>query len=219
MTIVSGPEGLIAVATPLQPSISSSARPSGTAGLEAVLAAIESGKTIALANKEVLVMAGGIGDRGRAADAASRSCRSTASTTRFTSACTAATAREIRRLILTASGGPFREFSAEALDAASMPQTALQHPTWRMGREDHDRFGDADEQGPRGDRGALAVRRVRADQIDVVIHPQSIVHSMVELIDGSVIAQLGITDMRLPIQYACSYSGALGSARCFRRSI
>ena len=72
------------------------------------------------------------------------------------------------------------------------------------GAEDHDRFGDADEQGTRGHRGALAVWR-RSGTIEVVIHPQSVVHSMVELVDGSIIAQLGVTDMRLPIQYAFSY--------------
>ena len=73
------------------------------------------------------------------------------------------------------------------------------------GAEDHHRLGDADEQGPRGDRGALAVRRRRRSGFDVVVHPQSIVHSMVEFVDGSIIAQLGVTDMRLPIQYAFSY--------------
>jgi 1-deoxy-D-xylulose-5-phosphate reductoisomerase len=110
---------------------------------------------------------------------------------------------EIRRLILTASGGPFREFQADRLLHVT-PEDALRHPTWRMGPkitidsatlmnkgleviEAHWLFGV----GPR--------------QIDVVVHPQSIVHSMVELVDGSIIAQLGVTDMRLPIQYAFSY--------------
>ena len=134
----------------------------------------------------------------------------TASTTRFTNACTAATAREIRRLILTASGGPFREFSAEALDQVDAA-AALQHPTWRMGRK------ITIDSATLMNKGLEVIEAhwlfgVSADQIDVVIHPQSIVHSMVELIDGSVIAQLGITDMRLPIQYACSYPGTLGGA-------
>src|SRR5262249_31242165 len=120
---------------------------------------------------------------------------------------------EARRLILTASGGPFRTLDAAALERVT-PADALRHPTWQMGRkitidsatlmnkgleviEAHWLFGDA------------------ARRIDVVIHPQSVVHSMVELADGSVIAQLGVTDMRLPIQYAFSYperwEGALPS--------
>ena len=110
---------------------------------------------------------------------------------------------EVRRLILTASGGPFRALDRAALERVT-PEDALRHPDLADGPEDHDRLGHAHEQGPRGDRGPLAVRHVGAE-IDVVIHPQSIVHSMVELRDGSVIAQLGVTDMRLPIQYAFSY--------------
>ena len=168
-TIVSGPEGLVAVATHPMVDIVICAS-AGTAGLEAVLAAIESGKTVALANKEVLVMAGQL-----VTEAARR--RGVAilpvdSEHNAIHQCLHGRDRtEIRRLILTASGGPFREFSAEALDQVDAA-AALQHPTWRMGRK---------------------------------ITIDSIVHSMVELIDGSVIAQMGITDMRLPIQYACSY--------------
>ena len=103
-------------------------------------------------------------DREPRARAASRCCRSTASTTRSTSACTAAGPTRSRRLILTASGGPFRTWPAAKLDDVT-PEDALRHPTWQMGREDHDRLGHADEQGPRGDRGALAVRRAgRSDR-------------------------------------------------------
>ena len=95
-----------------------------------------------------------------AARTASRFCRSTASTTRFTSACTAATRAEVRRLILTASGGPFRGRSAAELAGVSAAE-ALQASDLADGPQDHDRLGDADEQGARGDRGALAVRRPR----------------------------------------------------------
>ena len=102
-----GSDGLIAVATHPDVDLVLCAS-SGTAALEAVLAAIDAGKTIALANKEVLVMAGGLVMDAARARAASRSCRSTASTTPFISACTAARRGEVRRLILTASGGPFR---------------------------------------------------------------------------------------------------------------
>jgi 1-deoxy-D-xylulose-5-phosphate reductoisomerase len=174
----------------------------GTAGLEAVLAAIDAGKTVALANKEVLVMAGAM-----VTEAASR--RGVAilpvdSEHNAIHQCLhGRDRREIRRLILTASGGPFREFSPDALehvDAAA----ALQHPTWRMGRK------ITIDSATLMNKGLEVIEAhwlfgASADQIDVVIHPQSIVHSMVELTDGSVIAQLGITDMRLPIQYACSY--------------
>ena len=112
--------------------------------------------------------------------------------------------RDIRRLILTASGGPFRELAADALAQRDRRRRAAA-PDVADGAEDHDRLGDADEQGARSDRGALAVRRRRRSHRRRWSIPQSIVHSMVELVDGSVIAQLGVTDMRLPIQYAFSY--------------
>jgi 1-deoxy-D-xylulose-5-phosphate reductoisomerase len=199
--IVSGPEGLVAVAThpPVDIVICAS---SGTAGLEAVLAAIEHGKTVALANKEVLVMAGEL-----VTEAARRhgvSILPVDSEHNAIHQCLhGRDRREIKRLILTASGGPFRELSAEALDTVDAA-AALRHPTWRMGRK------ITIDSATLMNKGLEVIEAhwlfgVTADQIDVVIHPQSIVHSLVELIDGSIIAQLGITDMRLPIQYACSY--------------
>ena len=110
---------------------------------------------------------------------------------------------EIRRLILTASGGPFRNLSAAEL-ARVTPDEALRHPTWQMGRKITVDSATLMNKG-------LEVIEARwlfgmtAREIDVVIHPQSVVHSMVELRDGSVIAQLSVTDMRLPIQYAFAY--------------
>jgi len=200
-TIVSGPEGLVAVAThPIVDIVICAS--AGTAGLEAVLAAIESGKTVALANKEVLVMAGQL-----VTEAARRggvAILPVDSEHNAIHQCLHGRDRsEIRRLILTASGGPFREFSTEALDQVDAA-AALQHPTWRMGRK------ITIDSATLMNKGLEVIEAhwlfgVSPDQIDVVIHPQSIVHSMVELIDGSVIAQMGITDMRLPIQYACSY--------------
>jgi 1-deoxy-D-xylulose-5-phosphate reductoisomerase len=175
---------------------------SGTAGLEAVLAAIEAGKTIALANKEVLVMAGSL-----VMEAARRNgvaILPVDSEHNAVHQCLHGRAHEeIRRIVLTASGGPFRDFSAAALDAVR-PDAALQHPTWQMGRK------ITIDSATLMNKGLEVIEArwlfdVGPDQIDVVIHPQSIVHSMVELRDGSVIAQLGVTDMRLPIQYACSY--------------
>ena len=199
--MASGPGGLIAIATHPAADIVLCAS-SGTAGLEAVLAAIEAGKTIALANKEVLVMAGEL------VTAAARR-RGVAilpvdSEHNAIHQCLhGRAASEIRRLILTASGGPFRELPAEALEHVT-PAAALQHPTWQMGRK------ITIDSATLMNKGLEVIEArwlfgVGADQIDVVIHPQSIVHSLVELIDGSVIAQLGVTDMRLPIQYACSY--------------
>ena len=199
--VACGPEGLIAVATHPSVDIVLCAS-SGTAGLEAVLAAIEAGKTIALANKEVLVMAGEL-----VMSAARRrgiAILPVDSEHNAIHQCLHGRARgEIRRLILTASGGPFREMPAEALEHVT-PAAALQHPTWRMGRK------ITIDSATLMNKGLEVIEArwlfdVGPANIDVLIHPQSIVHSMVELTDGSVIAQLGVTDMRLPIQYACSY--------------
>ncbi len=175
---------------------------SGTEALEAVLAAIEAGKTIALANKEVLVMAGAI-----VTEAAAR--RGVAilpvdSEHNAIHQCLDGRPRaQMRRLVLTASGGPFRGRSPQDLADVSAEE-ALRHPTWRMGRK------ITIDSATLMNKGLEVIEAhwlfgARADQIDVVIHPQSVVHSMVELTDGSMIAQLGITDMRLPIQYAFSY--------------
>ena len=110
---------------------------------------------------------------------------------------------ELKRLVLTASGGPFRGRTASELSGVSTAD-ALRHPTWRMGRK------ITIDSATLMNKGLEVIEAhwlfgVRADQIDVVIHPQSIVHSMVEFVDGSILAQLGVTDMRLPIQYAFSY--------------
>ncbi len=201
VTIVSGTDGLVAVAThaPVDIVICAS---SGTAGLEAVLAAIDEGKTIALANKEILVMAGEL-----VTEAARRRgvpILPVDSEHNAIHQCLhGRDRREVRRLILTASGGPFRDLMPDALEKVDAA-AALQHPTWRMGRK------ITIDSATLMNKGLEVIEAhwlfgVSADQIDIVIHPQSIVHSMVELTDGSVLAQLGVTDMRLPIQYACSY--------------
>ena len=201
VTLVGGAEGLMAAATCPEADIVICAS-AGTAALEAVLAAIDAGKTIAIANKEILVMAGAL-----VTDAARRkgvSILPIDSEHNAVHQCLHGRARsEIRRLILTASGGPFRCFSPEELERVS-PSQALKHPTWKMGRK------ITIDSATLMNKGLEVIEAhwlfdVSADQIDVVIHPQSIVHSLVELGDGSVIAQLGVTDMRLPIQYACSY--------------
>ncbi len=200
-TLASGAEGLIAVATCPDADIVICAS-AGTAALEAVLAAIDAGKTIAIANKEILVMAGAL-----VTEAARRqgvAILPIDSEHNAVHQCLHGRQRsEVRRLILTASGGPFRRFTRDELERVS-PEQALQHPTWRMGRK------ITIDSATMMNKGLEVIEAhwlfdVTADQIDVVIHPQSIVHSLVELADGSVIAQLGVTDMRLPIQYACSY--------------
>ena len=199
--LAGGPEGLLAVATHPAVDIVICAS-AGTAGLEAVLGAIDAGKTIALANKEVLVMAGAL-----VTEAARRrgvTILPVDSEHNAIHQCLhGRSTGEVRRLILTASGGPFRDFSEDALERVG-PDAALRHPTWQMGRK------ITIDSATLMNKGLEVIEAhwlfgVPADQIDVLIHPQSIVHSMVELHDGSVIAQLGVTDMRLPIQYACSY--------------
>jgi 1-deoxy-D-xylulose-5-phosphate reductoisomerase len=196
-----GVEGLVQVATHPDVDIVLFAS-SGTAGLDAVLAAIEAGKTIALANKEVLVMAGAV-----VTEAARRRgvrILPVDSEHNAIHQCLHGRGRsEIERLILTASGGPFRELSDAELDHVT-PERALRHPTWQMGQK------ITIDSATLMNKGLEVIEAhwlfdVPGEGIDVVVHPQSIVHSMVEFKDGSVIAQLGVTDMRLPIQYAFSY--------------
>jgi 1-deoxy-D-xylulose-5-phosphate reductoisomerase len=198
---LSGAEGLIAVATHPDADVVLFAS-SGTAALDAVLAAIEAGKTIALANKEILVMAGAI-----VMEAARRkgvAVLPVDSEHNAVHQCLhARAAADVRRLILTASGGPFRDLPIEDIERVT-PAEALRHPTWTMGPKITIDSATLMNKG-------LEVIEARwlfdcgPEQIAVLVHPQSIVHSMVEFVDGSIIAQLGVTDMRLPIQYAFSY--------------
>jgi 1-deoxy-D-xylulose-5-phosphate reductoisomerase len=198
---LAGAEGLIAVATHPDADVVLFAS-SGTAALHAVLAAIAAGKTIAIANKEILVMAGAIvmkaaRDRGvlvLPVDSEHNAIHQ----------CVHGRAgSEIKRLILTASGGPFRGRSPADLQAVTR-EDALRHPTWTMGPK------ITIDSATLMNKGLEVIEArwlfdVGRDRIDVVVHPQSVVHSMVELTDGSIIAQLGVTDMQLPIQYAFSY--------------
>ena len=196
-----GSEGLIAVATHPDADVVLFAS-AGTAALDAVLAAIERGKTIAVANKEVLVMAGSV-----VMEAARRKGALVLPVDSEHNAIHQClhgrTPGDVRRIVLTASGGPFRTLPAARLQDVT-PRDALQHPTWRMGPKITIDSATLMNKG-------LEVIEARwlfdfgANRIEVLVHPQSIVHSMVELVDGSVIAQLGVTDMRLPIQYAFSY--------------
>jgi 1-deoxy-D-xylulose-5-phosphate reductoisomerase len=200
-TSVCGPEGLIAAATHPDADVVLFAS-SGTAGLDAVLAAIDAGKTIALANKEILVMAGAIVmERARRKGVAVLPVDSEHNA--IHQCLHGRERRDITRLILTASGGPFRNLPSSGLQGVT-PDDALRHPTWRMGPK------ITIDSATLMNKGLEVIEArwlfdVGPRQIAVVVHPQSIVHSMIELVDGSVIAQLGVTDMRLPIQYAFSY--------------
>jgi 1-deoxy-D-xylulose-5-phosphate reductoisomerase len=196
-----GRDGLIAVATHPEADIVLCAS-AGTAGLDAVLAAIRAGKTIALANKEVLVMAGSI----VMAAARQHGVAVLPVDSEHNAIHQCAHARpsgEIRRLILTASGGPFRKLPYDAL-AGVTAADALRHPTWKMGPK------ITIDSATLMNKGLEVIEAhwlfgIGPERLDVLVHPQSVVHSMVEMIDGSIIAQLGVTDMRLPIQYAFSY--------------
>jgi 1-deoxy-D-xylulose-5-phosphate reductoisomerase len=199
--LLAGSEALTAVATHPEADVVLFAS-AGTAALDAVLAAIDAGKTIALANKEILVMAGSI----VMAAARRRGVAVLPVDSEHNAIHQCLHARQpsdIRRLILTASGGPFREMAEGQLAGVSAAD-ALRHPTWRMGPK------ITIDSATLMNKGLEVIEArwlfdVTANQIDVVVHPQSIVHSMVEFVDGSIIAQLGVTDMRLPIQYAVSY--------------
>ena len=174
----------------------------GAAGLDATLAALETGKRVALANKESLVMGGAL-----VAAAARRGGGQLVPVDSEHSAilqCIAGRpATEVRRLVITASGGPFRRWTSKQLETATLAD-ALQHPTWRMGRK------------ITVDSATLANKALEVieahflfglpyDRIEVVVHPQSVVHSFVEFVDGSVLAQMGVPSMELPVLYALSY--------------
>ncbi|MEK7240265.1 MAG: 1-deoxy-D-xylulose-5-phosphate reductoisomerase [Gemmatimonadota bacterium] len=200
-----GPEALVEAATRHDVEIVLNAVV-GAAGLDATMAALEAGKRVALANKESLVMGGAL-----VKAAAQRGGGTLVPVDSEHSAilqCLAGrTTADIRRLVITASGGPFREWPAERVRAATAAD-ALNHPTWSMGRKIS------------VDSATLANKALEVieahflfglgyDQIDVVVHPQSIVHSMVEFRDGSVLAQLGVPSMELPILYALSHPDRL----------
>jgi len=174
----------------------------GFAGLPVTLAALEAGKRLALANKESLIAAAPLVERVRNTAGAellpidSEHC---AIHQALAGASNAGNYREVRRLILTASGGPFRGWTREDLDGVTKAQ-ALAHPTWAMGPKITIDSSTLMNKGLEV-LEASALFGIAANRIDVVVHPQSIVHSMVEYIDGSVIAQLSKPDMRLPIAY------------------
>ncbi|MHC5060087.1 MAG: 1-deoxy-D-xylulose-5-phosphate reductoisomerase [Planctomycetota bacterium] len=174
----------------------------GAAGLEAVLEAAKKGKTLAIANKEPLVIAGQLLTETARANGATILPVDSEHSAVF-QALQAGRADEVSKIILTASGGPFRRASAEEIENATVAQ-ALAHPTWEMGRK-------VTVDSATMMNKALEVIEARwlfdvsTDKIDVLVHPESVVHSMVEFVDGSVVAVLGEPDMCVPIQYALTY--------------
>ena len=173
----------------------------GTAGLRPALAAIEAGKDLAVASKEILVMAGEIVMR----EAGAKSVRVLPVDSEHNAIfqCLDGRESEIRRIILTASGGPFREMPAEIF-ADVTPEQALKHPTWNMGPK------ITIDSATLFNKGLEMIEAhwlfgVEMKRVEVVIHPQSIVHSMVEFADGSTLAQLSYSDMCFPIQYAVTW--------------
>jgi 1-deoxy-D-xylulose-5-phosphate reductoisomerase len=202
-----GREGMLAVGTHLKADIVVSAAV-GVVGLEATYEAVKLGKTVALSNKEALVAAGELVMA--AAKKAGRELLPVDSEHNAVHQCLrGGTHGEVRRLMLTASGGPFRKTPLAAL-ATVTPEQALAHPNWRMGNR------ITIDSATMMNKGFEIIEArwlfgVRPDQIDVVVHPQSTIHSMVEFVDGSVLAQLGRTDMRMPIQYALTYPERVAS--------
>jgi 1-deoxy-D-xylulose-5-phosphate reductoisomerase len=199
--ILTGPAGAVQVATSPGVNLVVSAMV-GAVGLEPTLAAVEAGITVALANKETLVAAGPLvmaaaRDRGVAIIPVDSEHSA------IFQALQGQRREDIRRLWLTASGGPFRSWPAARL-ATVTPQEALKHPNWSMGPkitvDSATLMNKALEVIE-----ASVLFRLPVDQVEVFIHPQSIIHSLVEFVDGSVIAQLGVPDMRLPIAYALTY--------------
>ncbi len=174
----------------------------GAAGLKPTLAAVERGAIVALANKETLVCAGGLFMRRAAASGATVLPVDSEHNALF-QAMSGSRREDVRRVILTASGGPFRTASAEAIRTATVEQ-ALKHPNWSMGAK------VTIDSATLMNKGLELIEAhhlfaLPSNQIDVLVHPQSIVHSLVEFCDGSLIAQLGSPDMRIPIAYCLAW--------------
>jgi 1-deoxy-D-xylulose-5-phosphate reductoisomerase len=174
---------------------------SGKAGLAATLAAVRAGKKVAIANKEPLVMAGKIITR----EVKKSGARLLPIDSEHSAIwqCLNGESQPPKRILLTASGGPFRGFSAEQLEKVT-PQQALQHPSWQMGKKITIDCATLMNKGLEIIE-AHWLFNMPLEQIDVIIHPQSVIHSMVEFIDGSFKAQMAAPDMRLPIQYALTW--------------
>lgn len=205
--VVTGEQGLRQITSAREVDIVVSAAV-GAAGLSPTYSAVAAGKTVALANKEAMVVGGEL--LRRTAKKTGASIIPVDSEHCALDQCLrSGRLNEVRRLILTASGGPFRETPVEDFPGIS-PEAALKHPVWKMGRRITIDSATLMNKG-------LEVIEARwlfdlpAEKIDIMVHPQSVVHSMVEFVDGSIVAQLGTADMRQPIQYALTYPERLPS--------
>jgi 1-deoxy-D-xylulose-5-phosphate reductoisomerase len=199
--IVTGQAGLVEVATHPQADCVVSATV-GAVGFVPTLRALEAGKRVALANKETLVMAGELMTRAAAKSGAE--LLPVDSEHNALHQCLRGERRsEVRRLVLTASGGPFRTKGLKEMESASVAE-ALRHPTWSMGAK------ITIDSATLMNKGLEVIEAhwffdFGPEEIDILIHPESVVHSMIELVDGSVVGQFGVTDMRHAIQYALTY--------------
>lgn len=199
--VLEGEEGLCALATMPEADLVLVAIV-GTAGLRPALAAIEAGKDIAVASKEILVMAG----EAVMAAARRKGVRVLPVDSEHNAIFQCLEGRrseEVSRLLLTASGGPFRTWPAKKLESVT-PEQALKHPTWDMGRK------ISIDSATLFNKGLEMIEArwlfdIPMQRVDVVVHPQSIIHSMVEFVDSSILAQMSVTDMCFPIQYAVTW--------------
>jgi 1-deoxy-D-xylulose-5-phosphate reductoisomerase len=201
-----GPEALVEAAQ--CPAEWVMAAITGAASLKPTLAAAERGSTVALANKECLVCAGALFMR-RAAAAAATVLPVDSEHNAIFQALSAGRREDVRRVVLTASGGPFRTLSREAIRNVTVEQ-ALKHPTWIMGPK------VTIDSATLMNKGLELIEAhhlfaLSADELDVVVHPQSVIHGLVEFRDGSVIAQLGSPDMRIPISHCLAWPVRMGT--------
>jgi 1-deoxy-D-xylulose-5-phosphate reductoisomerase len=206
--VVTGAEGLCQISAAGEVDIVVSAAV-GAAGLQPTYSAVSKGKTVALANKEGMVVAGEL-LRKTARKTGSRIIPVDSEHSAVDQCLRSGQHGEVRRLLLTASGGPFRETPIEELQRVT-PEQALNHPTWKMGRR------ITIDSATLMNKGLEVIEArwlfdIGPEKIDIIVHPQSIVHSMVEFVDGSIVAQLGTADMRQPIQYALTYPDRLESS-------
>ena len=205
--VVTGEAGLCQIASASEVDIVVSAAV-GAAGLHPTYRAVAAGKTLALANKEAMVVAGEL-LRQTARRTGARIIPIDSEHSAVDQCLRSGERGEVRRLILTASGGPFRETPLDRFHSIT-PEEALNHPTWRMGKR------ITIDSATLMNKGLEVIEArwlfdIAPEKIDIMVHPQSVVHSMVEFVDGSVIAQLGTADMRQPIQYALTYPERLPS--------
>jgi 1-deoxy-D-xylulose-5-phosphate reductoisomerase len=206
--VVTGQSGLRQIASAPEVDIVVSAAV-GAAGLQPTYSAVAAGKTVALANKEAMVVGGEL-LRKTAERTGARLIPIDSEHSALDQCLRSGQRGEVRRLILTASGGPFRETPAEEF-AKITPEEALKHPTWQMGKR------ITVDSATLMNKGLEVIEArwlfdIAPERIDIMVHPQSVVHSMVEFVDGSIVAQLGTADMRQPIQYALTYPERLPSA-------